>query len=288
MKSSDHLFDKHLCPMAPIPTGLPSKLEKMKPFSAILFDVYGTLLISRAGAIGFDQKVSNRTGQMKDLLDRFGIDATPDQLAARLRDAISRAHAKSRSQGIIYPEVDIVQVWNEVLGATAVSMAKDFAMEYELIINPTYPMPGLKPLLAACRAGAMPIGIISNAQFYTPRLLSFFLGANMARCGFDERLLFFSWQAGHAKPSPFMFERAKATLEKMGIPPDATLYMGNDMRNDIFPAASVGFVTALYAGDQRSLRLREADHRCRHLQPDLIVTDLQQLIDGLGTKPARG
>jgi len=274
--------------MTPIPTGVPSKLEKMKPFSAILFDVYGTLLISRAGEIGFDRKMSNRNAQVKDLLDRFGIDATPDQLAARLREAISRAHAKSRRQGIIHPEVDIVQVWIEVLGATVVSVAEEFAMEYELIVNPTYPMPGLRPLLAACRARALPVGIISNAQFYTPRQLSFFLGADMTRCGFDERLLFFSWQAGYAKPSPFMFQRAKATLAKMGIPPDATLYMGNDMRNDIFPAAAVGFVTALFAGDQRSLRLREADEQCRHLQPDLIVTDLQQLIDGLGTQPERG
>ena len=40
----------------------------------------------------------------------------------------------------------------------------------------------------------------------------------------------------------------------------------------------VGFKTALFAGDGRSLRPRESDDRCRGLSPDLIVTDLRQLI----------
>jgi putative hydrolase of the HAD superfamily len=48
------------------------------------------------------------------------------------------------------------------------------------------------------------------------------------------------------------------------------------MRNDIVPAARVGFQTVLFAGDRRSLRLRENDHSLdRSVVPDLIVNDLQ-------------
>ena len=56
------------------------------------------------------------------------------------------------------------------------------------------------------------------------------------------------------------------------------------MLNDIFPAQKVGFKTALFAGDQRSLRLRADDPRCRELTPDLVVTDLGQLIGLIGAK----
>ena len=109
-----------------------------------------------------------------------------------------------------------------------------------------------------------------------------FLGTTLERRGFDQRLIFFSCDSGHAKPSTFMFQRAKAILSGMGIPAASVLYVGNDMRNDILPAKAVGFKTALFAGDRRSLRLRESDDRCRDLSPDLIVTDLRQLIAGTG------
>jgi putative hydrolase of the HAD superfamily len=51
------------------------------------------------------------------------------------------------------------------------------------------------------------------------------------------------------------------------------------MLNDIYPAHKLGFQTALFAGDARSLRLRADDSRCLNLSADLILTDLGQLID---------
>ena len=53
------------------------------------------------------------------------------------------------------------------------------------------------------------------------------------------------------------------------------------MLNDIAAAAAVGFCTALFAGDQRSLRLRTNDKRVGNVQPDLVLTELPQLIDCL-------
>ena len=50
------------------------------------------------------------------------------------------------------------------------------------------------------------------------------------------------------------------------------------MLNDIYPAKQLGFQTALFAGDARSLRLRADDPRCRNLSADLVLTDLEQLI----------
>jgi putative hydrolase of the HAD superfamily len=54
------------------------------------------------------------------------------------------------------------------------------------------------------------------------------------------------------------------------------------MLNDIYPSKKAGFKTALFAGDNRSLRLRTDDLKCSNLSADLVITDLIQIIDYLG------
>ncbi|WP_319409969.1 HAD family hydrolase [uncultured Desulfosarcina sp.] len=282
MTGKDTIYERHIRPLAPIATGVSPYLAKMDRFSAMLFDVYGTLLISRAGDIGYDREPTKVANRLRHLLLRSGINLTPDHLSDALNLAIARTHAIARGQGIDFPEVDIVQVWQQVLGMDDLPLVKKFALEYELIVNPVYPMPGLEQLLIGFKNRKIPMGIISNAQFYTVDVLERFLGATLERGGFDHRLLFFSWREGHAKPSTVMFKRAKEALLGLGIPAGSVLVVGNDMRNDILPARAVGFKTALFAGDRRSLRQRESDDCCRDLSPDLIVTDLRQLIAGTG------
>ena len=282
MTDRDAIFERHIRSLAPIPSGVAPDLSKMQRFSVMLFDVYGSLLISGAGDIGFNREPTERLNSMRNLSRRYRINRTPERLVDALHRAIERTHDISRRRGIDYPEVDIVRVWQQVLGLDDLTWVKDFALEYELMVNPVYPMPGFEDLLLASKTRNMPMGIISNAQFYTIDVLERFLGATLERRGFDQRLLFFSWQEEHAKPSTVMFNRAKAALSGMGIPAASVLVVGNDMRNDVLPAASVGFKTALFAGDRRSLRLRESDGRCSDLSPDLIVTDLRQLIAETG------
>ena len=68
--------------------------------------------------------------------------------------------------------------------------------------------------------------------------------------------------------------------DKLG--PAEVLAVGNDMLNDVLPARETGFRTALFAGDARSLRLREGDPRLDVFSPDLVLTDLDQLPECLG------
>lgn len=282
MAGENTRFKRHIRPLAPVVTGVVPDLSKMQRYEAMLFDVYGTLLVSGAGEIGLNRVPIERDEDLQGLLNRYDVDFTPQTLLEKLNRAIETAHLIGRYRGIAFPEVDIIDVWQKVLGSDDTPRVKGFAMEYELIVNPVYPMPGLADLLAACKKQGLPTGIISNAQFYTVDLLELFLGEPLGGHVFDRRLLFFSWREKHAKPSTFMFNRAKAVLAGMGIPAFSVLYVGNDMRNDILPARSVGFRTALFAGDRRSLRQRRSEERCRDLSPDLTVTDLRQLIPGTG------
>jgi len=139
-------------------------------------------------------------------------------------------------------------------------------------------MPNLAEVLAACRKSKVRMGLISNAQFYTLLLFKWFLGADAIDLGFEDCLMFFSYRHGRAKPGGHLFELAVEQLRQMQVAPAAALYVGNDMRNDIHPAKAAGFLTALFAGDARSLRLRTGDPHCSGLTPDLVITDLGQLI----------
>ena len=50
------------------------------------------------------------------------------------------------------------------------------------------------------------------------------------------------------------------------------------MFKDIYPASKVGFKTVLFAGDGRSLRLREDKEEVKGLNPDYAVGDLESIL----------
>ncbi len=272
----EHLANR-FSPLEPIPTGLDPVLPPQGKIEAVLFDVYGTLFISGSGDISLAQSVDRADDLLAALLLKFDIETPPDILQKHFFAAIKASHAAGRQQGKPYPEVEIDVIWQSVTGVEDLQRVRQFAIEYELLVNPVAPMPHLAEVLSACRTAGVAMGIISNAQFFTPLLFDWFLDATPAELGFSEELLFYSWQWGLAKPSQKLFQTALQKLADRGTSPQKTVYIGNDMLNDVLPARLAGFKTALFAGDKRSLRLRSDDPRCTQLKSDMVLTDLTQL-----------
>ncbi|OHB80611.1 MAG: hypothetical protein A2V98_01020 [Planctomycetes bacterium RBG_16_64_12] len=151
------------------------------------------------------------------------------------------------------------------------------AVEYEARANPVWPMPGLRACLGSLTEKGLLLGIISNGQFYTQELFPALLGQRAEFWGFDSELQYYSYQHGRAKPAPELYEMAARALRRRGVKPAEVLYAGNDMLNDIRPARAAGFRTALFAGDARSLRLRQGDPQLDGISPDVVLTALAQL-----------
>ncbi|MEM6331360.1 MAG: HAD family hydrolase [Planctomycetota bacterium] len=270
-------------PLEPQPTGAEPRLPTLAGVRAVLFDVYGTLLISASGDISLTSGVS-RGDAAEEALAAAGVDLGQpgDRVAAALREVIERRH---RQSGHAFPEVDIAQVWREtatLLTGGKVDLpdaaARRLAVEYECRVNPIWPMPGCARVLAAIKGAGLPMGIVSNAQFFTPVAMEALLGGAVGGLGFDPSLCFWSYAARQAKPGRPLYEAAAAALAGRGVQPAEVLYVGNDMLNDVWPAAAVGFQTVLFAGDARSLRLREGDPRVAGLTPSAVVTELPQLL----------
>jgi len=278
MLSSD-LISKYKKPLTPLPTNLKPGGKLKKKVRCLLFDIYGTLFVSGSGDIGIAKKESQQIDKLKDLLLKFGVSAPPQTVLHKLFSTIEKTHDSLRKEGVDFPEVVIERIWMRVLENDDDELVKAFAAEFELIVNPVYPMPNLQKMLSACKDLNIVMGVISNAQFYTTYLFNWFLSADMKDFGFHPDLIFYSYKFGYAKPSTFLFRMAAERLKNRNIQAHSVLYIGNDVLNDIYPAKTVGFSTALFAGDARSLRLREDDPTCKNFSADIVITDLIQILD---------
>ena len=270
-------------PLQPVPAGAAARLRRLPGVRAVAFDVYGTLLISAAGEpTGCAEPGNGTAACAAEAVAAAGIAlpaAASGRLPAALGAEIARRRAAQRAAGVRYPDPDVRGAWRAVLRAAGAAPTTEqverLAVEFELRANPAWPMPHALETLRELH-GRAAIGIVSNAQFYTPLILRELLGASFdALIPPDRRVC--SYRLGRAKPGVEPFEAASDRFAAAGIDRSECLFVGNDMRNDVGAAAACGWRTALFAGDARSLRLREDDERCRSLQPDLILTSLAQL-----------
>ncbi|WP_269523367.1 HAD family hydrolase [Coraliomargarita parva] len=266
----------------------------MKGIRAVVFDIYGTLFSSGVGDISLATE-QNRDAALKRTLSDNGYELADKSTSVRFDDQlhhIIKCHQQLRRDGgIQYPEVEIRSVWQELieslLGEGLISCAspKDsssLAIDYESRVNPTQPMPGLSNCLAGLKDKGMILSIISNAQFYTPLLFETYLDKTLKALGFCTACAVWSYKELEGKPSQALYRlSAKRIKEHHDIAPEEVLYVGNDMRNDIWPAQAIGYQTALFAGDRLSLRRRTDDIDCGELQPDLEITSLMQILDCL-------
>jgi len=215
------------------------------------------------------------------------------EIISILKSTIKSEHCASKSQGIDFPEIDIRSIIRKTLNKCKKKNWIDYnshfspdriIFTFEFFSNNVFPMPGMVSVLDALREKSLPLGIISNAQFYTPILVNYFYSDITEPVdfvhGFEEDLQIFSYKFLHGKPSTLLFQKILTTFtEKYQILPQEVLFIGNDALKDIYPAKKLGFKTALFAGDMRSYRPRENDPRIANMQADFLITDLRQILE---------
>lgn len=294
LSENSNLIKSLTHPLTPVATGYPIKLQHLT-VQAVIFDLYGTLLISGAGDVGSDAGTDDEEAFTQALVDAGWRHDDIFKLATNgidlLQKGIKHDQQKRREQGHIYPEIDIIQVWEKVLNTLQLAPEQDhqikkLAISYECRINPTWPMPGMIETIYGLKDRDIQLGIISNAQFYTPLIFRALTDSSLVDMGFDPALILWSYQKLAGKPSPALFEHLNNHFICKGILPDNILYVGNDMFKDILPASRTGWRTALFAGDKRSLRLHENNEKIAGIQADLIIDDLRQLLRVLKLTPA--
>lgn len=220
----------------------PPKPATWSQYRAVIFDIYGTLLIAPAG--GVCQPNPSMDGLLQDVLDQFGFDP-PESPTTALHEAVMRHHKESDYE---YPEVDLRVVWREILGLPINEDVTNLVIALESEVRPSQPMPGAADFVRRLAHSGVSLGLLSNGQCNTLKSLG------GVREFFAPELTILSYQHGMAKPSAELFQIMAERLACRGIAPAETLFIGNDPLQDIVPAAAVGFKTALFTGHPESMR----------------------------------
>lgn len=240
------------------------------PIRAVIFDVYGTLLIAPPGGFkpdpAFDLILSSIIGS-------FGH-TPPAEPTLAVHQLIRQHHQSSPHP---HPEVDLRTIFRELLKTDADPTPMIQAIEDARLT--CEPMPGAAETIRSLLARDIQLGILSNAQSNTLTVLDRLLGGVLPL--FRPDLTILSYQHGVAKPSPELFQLLTERLAAVGISPGETLYVGNDPSQDVIPAKAAGFLTALFTGHPSSLRPGACD-------PDLQLQSLSEILTATSsyhTKP---
>lgn len=280
-------------PLYPVPTGIEPRLDQIAGIKAVIFDVYGTLVVSGSGDVGSIDH-TDRSSVIRRACDRLNISESVDGPISwqDLRSAIDQMNAERKSSNCVSPEIDVISVWRELLdqkglqfSTPATSQVVRLATYFEAWANPTWPMPAACDAVHQLSSRGFCLGIVSNAQIFTNLLVEDLeFSKKNGTSVFQSDLSFFSNRFRHSKPGPRLFDALSNALRRRNILPQEAVYVGNDMLNDVWAAKQIGMKTAWFVGDRRSARERSGDSRCAKLSPDLVITSLPQLLECLTLK----
>ena len=103
-------------PLYPVPTGIEPRLDQIAGIKAVIFDVYGTLVVSGSGDVGSIDH-TDRSSVIRRACDRLNISESVDGPISwqDLRSAIDQMNAERKSSNCVSPEIDVISVWRELL-----------------------------------------------------------------------------------------------------------------------------------------------------------------------------
>jgi putative hydrolase of the HAD superfamily len=239
--------------------------------AAIAFDVNGTLIDIRteegmeeifraAGHFLTYQGITLRRYEVRDLYFRY-------------------MKEQQRSSVETYPEYDAVAIWRRMLDehATGYTQSLDPAKREQLPVflaeltrgisrRRLRLYPHVRAVLATLKE-SFPLAVVTDAQSVWAR-------GELNKVGlldtFDPIVV--SGDHGFRKPDPRLFRMA---LERLQVPAEKTIYVGNDMYRDIYGAREVGMTTVMFDSDQ-GLKEHEG------CVPDFTITDYRDLLKIVG------
>ncbi len=275
------------------------------PVRAVLYTVYGTLVAIPAGELQFEAQLDFVTeAAFEKTATEFklwpAMPRKPGAPSAHLKEMFKKAYDALRfsgSGGEKLPEIPAERIWDEIVKKLIVreykidaaqygppaEFAKKIAYFYHASIQGTGCYPGAADTLKLLADRGIQQGLLADGQCFTPAQL--LRGLRAQDAGFDLNavlpgpLRLISADCKARKPSGTIFQAAVTALAARGIAPSETLHVGSHLTRDIAPAKKLGMKTALFAGDKASLVADGEQLRDPALRPDVLLTELTQLLD---------
>lgn len=238
----------------------------------LLFDLNGTLI-----DILTNEEDFTTYRVTADFLDYYGIKIYPEQLREKYF-ALNRRQRKESNEK--FPEFDVAKIFCEIIENCAVSpdslYRKDPVKRLELAQTVSRVFraasrhklalyDGVKDLLDIFK-NKYKLGAVTDGQtlWAVPELKS---------CSLEEYFSFVlvSGDLGFRKPDQRMFDMA---AEKMALPKEEILFIGNDMYRDIYGAKTAGIKSVFFRSNQ-------GDHDFHGAEADYIIYHFRELINAI-------
>ena len=134
-------------PLEPIPSGVEPKLRALGGIRAVIFDIYGTLLISGAGdnsLISEQKSVSAMKNAISELPGSESVSA--NEVMQRYTLLIREHQERRRHEGIQFPEIEIREVWKDLFSEffsdqISNEILEQVARSYEYEVTECWEMP---------------------------------------------------------------------------------------------------------------------------------------------------
>ena len=283
------------------PANIRPIFKKLHEIKVVLCDVYGTILMGRSNSVSELEKDKQRSEtfyktlkefNLKDALQKINKRKNPAELLKKLYlGEIKKIHTQKIKKGIKNPEVKIEKIWGSIIknlirnGYTYNKKLYGNLNEFSLKIAYFHQLANeghtfyknTLNVFKKIKNRGIKLGLVSNAQFYTPIDLEIELrNKSKGKIGlhdmFAKELISFSYKVGQSKPNKKIFKKVLNNLRKKGIKKNQVVFIGNDSQKDIKVAKNIGFKTVLFAGDKDSLRYD------KNIKSDNVITDWKQLL----------
>lgn len=298
--------DDLIWPLPPEPAA-PKATPYLKPLEGIrlvLWDVYGTLLHIADGELlhVHPQEIRMQIA-LEKTIEEFNMwnsmtrkpGAPWEYMLQLYKHAVENLSMAATKRAGDAPHIGSARVWKQILNKLLqreyrydVGVFGDLDQYTEKIayffhasLQGCAAMPHVNAALQALSDGGVRQGLLADAQPFT---LVQILRATRRQGTLPPLAKLFSAETstlscleGIRKPSPSFFKTALEKAERLGIAAQQILYIGARLRDDLQIAKQLGLQTALFAGEETSLRASPADMKDPNVKPHRLLTDLQQI-----------
>lgn len=284
-------------------------LDPLPGVKAVLWNVYGTLIRIADGEL---LHATPDAVRMEVALDKtirefnmwYSMTRRPGAPWEYMRSMYSRIVEDMRLVGTNrkgdVPEVNSAAVWRKIIGMLAL---KEYAYDrgqygdeeeygekiayffHEALQGHEAAPESARTLRLVAQAG-LNQGVLADAQCFTVVQLNRDLRQQDPDASitdfFRPELMTQSYQSGVRKPSMSLFAAAFRGLKTLGLKPEDVLYVGSRVADDLAVAKSIGFHTAVCAGEKLGLAVTVEELQNPEVCPDRLLTSLTQIRDVLG------
>lgn len=295
-------------PPPPHPAKAKPYLKRLPEVRAVVWNLYGTLLNIFSGQLLLEHPDKF---VMDIALDKSvqefkmwgSMTRKPGQPADYLGEIYGRVLADLRlapSPKEKHPEILSERIWEDIVKKLQKKsyqydvsfygpldeFCRKIAYFFHASLQGTACYEGAAAALEQVHQAGLKQALLADAQCFS--LVQLKRGLDQQHCAvgidqlFDRSLHALSCEVGGKKPSERLFKHCLKQLQTIGIGPSQVLHVSSRHELDLVPAKKLGMRTAFFVGDKESVLASKQQVKERDTRPDVMLTELPQIIEIVG------